>query len=344
MITLVRHARSCGNIASFLSFHPLDKLDHPIITNIGVSQAILLGQHIISNNYDRCFASPSIRTIMTALLSLRNIAYNNTTFKIEINPYLIEENEFMKWYYIAVTLFFTDRQNAPVGPKNLKQMIKLVKKWLYEEWLLSYDDIEFEETIKNSTMKELQKEYLMLKKIILQAREKYDINLVITAKKLIKEFQEKLKTGSIKELQKFGDPRYLKGSYVDMAKYEILYMEVVSDNFFTNGFAPMYKFIEFIRNEKVLNGIAFSHGSILHHTFEKYNWKQELNSILNNSSLFNTSAFTFNLNTNIVAPLYPILGTSERTKFDNINMKHSNDLADCRNPQLLNKMIKEHSF
>jgi hypothetical protein len=60
--------------------------------------------------------------------------------------------------------------------------------------------------------------------------------------------------------------------------------------------------------------------------------------------LFNTSAFTFNLNTNIISPLYPILGTPERTKFDNINIENGNDLNDCRNPQLLNKMIKEHSF
>jgi hypothetical protein len=41
-------------------------------------------------------------------------------------------------------------------------------------------DIEFEEIMKNSNMKELQKEYNTLKSIILQAREKYDINLVIT--------------------------------------------------------------------------------------------------------------------------------------------------------------------
>jgi hypothetical protein len=103
----------------------------------------------------------------------------------------------------------------------------------------------------------------------------------------------------------------------------------------------MYKFIDFIRNEKVLNGIAFSHGSILHHTFEKYNWKQELNSILNNSSLFNTSAFTFNLNTNMITPMYPILGTPERTKFDMLNVESNNDLADCRNPKLLNKIINK---
>ena len=181
----------------------------------------------------------------------------------------------------------------------------------------------------------------ILRTIILQAREKYDINLVITTKKLIKKFQEKLKTVSLKELQKFGDPRYLKGAYVDMAKYETLYIEVVSDDFFTNGYAPMYKFIDFVRKEKVINGIAFSHGSILHHTFEKYDWKQELSSVLNKSSLFNTSAFTFNLTTNMISPLYPILGTPERTKFDIINIKSVNDLADCRNPELLNKIIKK---
>jgi len=78
---------------------------------------------------------------MTAIFTLRNMSYTNKKLKIQINPYIIEENKLAKWYYKPLSLFITDRQNHMVPPSNLKIMVQLVKEWLDSNWLLAYDDI-----------------------------------------------------------------------------------------------------------------------------------------------------------------------------------------------------------
>jgi hypothetical protein len=64
----VRHAESCSNIVGNISY---DKIMHPPITPLGLAQSIKLGYHLRDEVYSAYYSSPSLRTIMTAIFSLR---------------------------------------------------------------------------------------------------------------------------------------------------------------------------------------------------------------------------------------------------------------------------------
>lgn len=351
MLTFVRHARSCGNILQSVDFslHPLPKLDHPIITNLGVTQSILLGQHILNKqeNYDACYCSPSIRTIMTALFALRNMSYTNNKLIIHINPYIIEENKLGKWYYKPLSLFVTDRQNHMVSPSNLKIMIGLVKQWLDSNWLLAYDDVMFEELLLSSNEEELKQKYKQLQENIMKAKEKYEPELVNSAKEAIKNFKAILRTTTNESLKKFGESRFLKGMYIDMTEYEKLYDSVKNE--FTNGFASVDKFLAQLKERNHKNAIVFSHSNILKYAFKNMDWDEKLESVLDKepshlNKLFNTSAFKVELSTSKLTPYYPIVGSIERQKFNEAIKKYKErgeDIGDCKNKGLLNRAINK---
>jgi len=352
LITFVRHGNSCGNASpwvnldSFSNLFP--RLNHPVLTNLGVAQSILLGQYIMNqqDEYDLCFCSPSIRTIMTALLALRDNYYTNKKLKIEINPYITEKNKLLKWYFRPLSYVITDKQNHMVNPSDLKQMIILVKNWLDECWLFDYDDIMFEELVTQSDNIELKEKYKELQQQIKDAN-KHD---------MIKTFKTYLhnNTNLPQNIRRFGDSTFLRGCDIDMSEYESLYDSIKGNDFFTDGFVSTQYFLDAMKKRIYKHAIVFSHSNILKHFFKNifkkffkdysFFWNTDFESILDKdpthlNKLFNTSAFTLS-DTNLKA-YYPKVNTPEREKFNSISKKYkkANDVIDCMKPESLNQEI-----
>jgi broad specificity phosphatase PhoE len=131
-IYFVRHAESCSNI----SIDPLGKISHPPLSYKGIQQAINLGinNEIINMDFDEYYSSPSLRTIMTACLALRNKSII-TPITLKLNSNLIEKRiPFIGNY---------DKQNSVVPKQNLKNMINYIKLWFKQYYFNNYIDYEF---------------------------------------------------------------------------------------------------------------------------------------------------------------------------------------------------------
>lgn len=354
-ITFLRHGNSCGNASpwiNLMSFSNLfPRLNHPVLTNLGVAQSILFGQYITRQNeeYDLCFCSPSIRTIMTALLALRNNCYTNKMLKIEINPYITEQNTLLKWYFRPLSYIVTDKQNHMVNPSDLKEMIKLVKDWLDNGWLVDYDDSMFEELVLKSDNIELKKKYKKLQQKIKAAKEQN-----LGTQDLIKAFKLYIhdNTNLPQNIRRFGDSTFLRGCDIDMTEYESLYDSIKDRDFFTDGFVSASHFLDAMKKRKYKHAIVFSHSNILKHFFQNvfkefpFSWDIDLESILDKdpthlNKLFNTSAFK--LSDTKIEPYYPKVNTPERDVFNSISKKYKKDkdVADCMQPESLNRKINE---
>ena len=107
----------------------------PNLSYIGMQQAIMLGINYMTLNaqkYDIILSSASLRTVMTALLSLRQSPPNKIIY---VCPYITEfVNISDKGGY--------DYQNNQLSSAILKRFIKFIKEWLKDNWLEYYDDIE----------------------------------------------------------------------------------------------------------------------------------------------------------------------------------------------------------
>ena len=107
------------------------------LSYVGMNQAINLGRNFINKNdmnYDIIITSAKVRTIMTALLSLRS--YNMIKpVKIIVVPYMNEISSEAK-------IVNNDKMNTGVTSKVLKKQIDIIKQWLKNNWIEYYDDIE----------------------------------------------------------------------------------------------------------------------------------------------------------------------------------------------------------
>jgi len=155
LIRFIRHAESCSNInytelpqdfsLDYLDSNPNEliksQISQPPLSYYGIQQAILLGVNVFNNldlsMYD-CYyyCSPSLRTIMTAMLSLRTINFSLnfrelSPISIVIMPELIEKSagDF-------------DQQNNIVPEDKLKLMIEYIKWWFINKFFINFDDYE----------------------------------------------------------------------------------------------------------------------------------------------------------------------------------------------------------
>lgn len=144
-IDWARHAESCSNFdqndfldkpeaTSMISAPSFTKLKaaanyQPNLSFVGMQQAIMLGEAkvIKDSQYDAIFVSPTVRTIMTALMALRG-----TNYQIYVIPYISEHIN------IAGT---RDYQNNPVDPQRLRRLVAYIKDWLQVNWIKYFDDI-----------------------------------------------------------------------------------------------------------------------------------------------------------------------------------------------------------
>lgn len=160
LITFIRHAESCSNIIElnrdFKTFNYDEfikypstirevvgaKISHPPLTYNGIQQAIILGVHYFNtlpDLYDVYYCSPSIRTIMTALLSLRSINYyrkknNKSPIILQLIPEIIERKSIADTY---------DLQNSVISSDKLKLLVEYVKWWFVNKWFTMFIDYEF---------------------------------------------------------------------------------------------------------------------------------------------------------------------------------------------------------
>lgn len=106
---------------------------HPNLSYIGMQHASLFNRdYIVKNNltYDLVLSSPTLRTIMTALIGFRGTMNK----KIYVVPYISEIQN-------VASFVTTDYQNIALDTKTLKRMVLFIKKWLNTYWLNNYDDI-----------------------------------------------------------------------------------------------------------------------------------------------------------------------------------------------------------
>jgi hypothetical protein len=215
-IYFVRHAESCSNVTSKLS---IGQISHPPLTYKGIQQAINLGinNKIIDQDFDAYYCSPSLRTIMTACLALRQKANTrdpSNPIKIHLNPYLIEKRN--------ITGRF-DRQNSIVPIENLKKMIKYVKLWFKEHYFKHNIDYEFVNIIYDLVL-------LLYYKNNLNNYNEIIIDLLVGIKISKKELLKKLinmleKEKYIEPIQKFGIINTQNGNDInDIYKNIILFI------------------------------------------------------------------------------------------------------------------------
>ena len=124
-IYFIRHAQSCSNISK------TDERHHPPLSYKGIQQAVYLGidNEIIDQDFEEYYCSPSLRTIMTAYLGLRDKTKKIT---LKLNSNLIE-NIYSK----------PDNQNAVVKRKNLEKMIDYIKLWFQTKYFDNFIDYKF---------------------------------------------------------------------------------------------------------------------------------------------------------------------------------------------------------
>ena len=109
---------------------------HPNLSFVGMQHASFLGNnYLYDKEYDFICVSAMVRTIMTALISLRG--KNNK--EIYVVPFISEK-------LLTPT---GDHQNSPLDSTKLKRMVKFIKDWLQNSFMKYYDDIYFLETLHN---------------------------------------------------------------------------------------------------------------------------------------------------------------------------------------------------
>lgn len=216
-IYFVRHAESCSNVTSMLS---IGQISHPPLTYKGIQQAINLGinNKIIDQDFDAYYCSPSLRTIMTACLALRQKANTrdpSNPIKIHLNPYLIEKQNIIGRF---------DQQNSIVPIENLKKMIKYVKLWFKEHYFNNYIDYEFVHIIYDLVLLLYYKQNLNnYNKIIIDLL----TGIKIPKKELLKNLINMLeKEKYIEPIQKFGIINTQNGNDInDIYKNILLFIE-----------------------------------------------------------------------------------------------------------------------
>lgn len=137
----VRHAESCSNIAGITS---IDKIMHPPLTPLGIAQAINLGYYLQDNGYNAYYSSPSVRTIMTAIFSLR-MRSNVDYITLIITPWISENLNFADKVSDIVRVVSNtgswDRQNSLPPPNNLKKIVQKIKDWISTTYNNEYFDM-----------------------------------------------------------------------------------------------------------------------------------------------------------------------------------------------------------
>jgi len=250
---------------------------HPNLSFVGMQQAILLGQQTndIIAHADIVFSSCSLRTIMTALISMRGIPNQ----KIYIVPH-IQEIAFSE---------SQDTQNMPLDSVTMKRLVAFIKEWLCVGFFEYYDDLEFYTQLyelknmlekynlksklyllvvdildgTNNQDRKRSRQIQMIKDLIMYDWDRFDqvISMQTDANDRIIQYFAMLKDNQ-KRI------RYLQGPVVDFT---------ILEEYEKNGYKPVSgsptefnKFYDqilfnntYIKNKPIHNIVCFTHGNAL---------------------------------------------------------------------------------
>lgn len=147
------------------------------ITYYGIIQSIRLNQFIKKQQqiYSVCICAPLVKTIMTAMISLRG-----TGIPIYVVPYIHDYNA------------------GCFEPIILKKKIKIIKEWFRENWLQLFDDIEIIEDLKHihsTDISDLSKEKIEIYLYYRKNKIQIDTNLRGLIEDICYEYIEALKEG-----------------------------------------------------------------------------------------------------------------------------------------------------
>lgn len=239
----------------------LQKTSHPPLSFKGINQAILLGLNKFNNfNYDNVYCSPTARTIMTALFSLRTVNYNRillnqSPIKIIIIPCITEELNYASKF---------DNQNTPIPLKFIESVIHHIKSWLHSNYFEFWKDIEFINLIKKVKQLYTDKQSIIDECNNLLKCHVYDkkscLKILISEISKVSEISEILKIKN--NLSKFLDPRFFTSCEIDYT------LSDYGENYNSN----MSYFYTYIKktiklDKELIKILCFSHGLVLKNHF-----------------------------------------------------------------------------
>ena len=335
ILYFIRHGNSCSNDVDFIynskknnslekftkkntEFISLlnNKLNHPGLSNLGIAQTILLSNAFTINGYKNIlsnytsqinindktiiYCSPTLRTIMSTILSLRSINYyrqknNKLPIKIIICPYLIEiPNIIPKIIYNVLPILESksniytpsDLQNNIVEPHKFRKLTKYIMNWLknnYKKYFIDYEIFMQLEEVNNIllsnnlndnvdiiTLNKIIDEYYicssnsnkdeLFKKIILKIND-----ILLNNQLLINQASKDNLKLIISDLEKFLYPELLYN-------YNIVYMDDKTSDFKNMNYQEFVKinneknfnlFYNYLESKKIINEsiICFTHGA-----------------------------------------------------------------------------------
>ncbi len=240
---------------------------HPNLTYIGIQHGILLGKNFIrkfSHDYDIVFASPTFRTIFTALMALRG-----TTKTVYVVPYINEiSNNPLR-----------DYQNNPVPSNILKNCVLFFKDWLEHNWIEQFDDIELMEKlieIKQNYLHKNNNNILQIIDDILTCKTNNNLNCSI--KQNINNLIILLNDDKYEDtqlLKNIFDVKFIRGPDVNFSIYEYYEknfkntINTPSLDKFYNLIIPKAYNMQFIPSSTNIKILCLSHGSLIRTEFKR---------------------------------------------------------------------------
>lgn len=247
---------------------------HPNLSFIGMQQSILLGEFV--KDYDIICVSPMLRTIMTALLSLRG-----KKCIIYVVPYIVEDTNPL--------CMGNDKQNNPLGYEQLEKTVIFVKDWLEKNWIKNFDDIKLMNNILD--IKKLLPNKAELINTILKCRVNKDCAMLHNIKLLTKYVATGHNSDKINkiinEIKLICEVEYIRGPIVDFSvlkyfetnKYDLAQS---FDKFFSNVIPYIIKANNIQKSD--LKILCVSHGNSITNYFKnKYG--------VSNGHPFNTETY-----------------------------------------------------
>ena len=136
----IRHAQSLSNLNINNSFI------HPFLSYLGLQQSYNLGNTLLDNKYDIVYCSASLRTILTAIISITK--YNNKSEnkikKIKIIPYICEKmilTDVIYKFNIKILNKIANKYNKQNNIIEYNKLIKITKEsinWINSNILIIF--------------------------------------------------------------------------------------------------------------------------------------------------------------------------------------------------------------
>jgi len=263
-INWIRHGESLSNVSNNI----LNQFIHPVLTHNGMIQSKNLSNFLLKDNnkYDLVYCSPTIRTILTALITVTmyNFKKNNKIIeKIIVIPeisekfYIIDKikNLIKNNYFIENIL---NKQNKLIEYEKIQKIINILINWLNNNYI-SY--LFFDKIVK---LLENNNDNLVKKNLQIIKINRYDQKIIL--EKLEEIIQINIKSKIINKLNNIINFRFNE-NIIDLSEY-INY----NKNNENNNFYEKIK-----NNEEKENILCFSHKYYIKSVCKKLNYDNLLN-------------------------------------------------------------------